>query len=200
VEHGTVIKYWRGGDNVKIYLASRSPQRKRLLETLGISFEVISPRFEEKPTDRPAAEESLYFAEEKARSVAPLCPESLIIGSDTLIDCEGQKIGKPAGDGDAYDILRKLSGREHRLYTAVVLLNTKEQTLKSHLEEVRVVFRPLSEKEIRDYIATGEPIGKAGGYAVQGEGRKLIREIDGDENAVVGLPLGPLKKWLLADG
>lgn len=181
---------------MKLTLASKSPRRKDLLQKSGLSFEVISPRFEEKPTSLSAAEETLYFAEEKARSVAALCPNALVIGSDTLIECDGKKLGKPKDKKDAIRILSALSGKQHVIHTAVVLLNTQTNSLLKHREEVQVTFKKLSQKEIETYVATGEPMGKAGAYAIQGKGKTLLEKVEGDEEAAIGLPLTTLKKWL----
>ena len=182
---------------MKLYLASTSPRRRNLLNTLGILFEVVTPRFEECPTELPPGEEADFFAEQKARSVADLCPNAWVIGCDTLISSEGEKLGKPSDDKEAFAILSKLSGKRHQVMTAIVLLNTSDSSLCRHLEVASVTFRPLTEKEIRDYIATGEPIGKAGAYAVQGKaGRQLIEKVEGDEEAVIGLPLKVIRGWL----
>lgn len=181
---------------MKLVLASTSPRRKELLNSLGLPFETAVPSFQERPTSLPAPEEALYFAEQKARSVEKLYPGSWIIAADTLIDCGGVKLGKPLHQEAAVGMLRKLSGRTHQLFTAVVFLDTKSGRIKRHLEKAEVTFRKLSMKEIRDYVATGEPFGKAGGYAVQGEGRRLIVKVAGDEEAVIGLPLKPLRGWL----
>ena len=106
-------------------------------------------------------------------------------------------MGKPSDDKEAFAILSKLSGKRHQVMTAIVLLNTSDSSLCRHLEVASVTFRPLTEKEIRDYIATGEPIGKAGAYAVQGKaGRQLIEKVEGDEEAVIGLPLKVIRGWL----
>lgn len=182
---------------MKLILASRSPRRCELLARLEIPFEVMEPRFEERPTLLPAGEEALHFAEQKARSVAGLCPDSWVIGADTLIGCEGQKIGKPATDEQARKMIQMLSGKKHQVFTAVILLDTGDGSLKRHLEKVTVTFRKLSEREIDNYVATGEPIAKAGGYAIQGKGRGLIAEVAGDEEAVIGLPLKILREWLV---
>ncbi len=184
-------------DVVKLYLASRSPRRRELLASLKIPFEVIAPRFEEIPTELSASEEALFLAERKARSVSDLCPDSLVIGSDTLIDCEGEKLGKPRDREDAEKILRKLSGKRHRVLTAVALLDTKAGTVKKHVGIAEVSFRVLSDQEIRDYVATGEPMGKAGAYAVQEKGRGLIAEIQGELDLVIGLPLKIIREWIM---
>lgn len=181
---------------MKLYLASTSPRRHELLSTLNIPFEVIPPAFEEKTTSLPASEEALYFSEQKARSVASLCPNALILASDTLIDCEGTKLGKPNDSQEAHRMLNLLSGKTHFLYTAVVLFNTQDQSLKKHLEKVEVTFHKLSDTEIQDYVASGEALGKAGAYAIQGKGGELIERIEGDRNAVIGLPLEPIRQWL----
>ena len=181
---------------LKLYLASTSPRRKDLLTTLGIPFEVIAPSFIEQATNLPAGEEALRFAEQKARSVAPQHPDALILGCDTLIACAGQKLGKPRDAADASRILQLLSGRTHQVHTALFLLETKNGAFKKHLETTRVTFRPLTDTEITAYIATGEPFGKAGGYAIQGKARPFVTKIDGDEDAVIGLPLKVLKQWL----
>lgn len=180
----------------KIYLASTSPRRQALLKTLNISFEVVPPRFIEVPTDLPAAKEALYCAEQKAKSVETLCPDALVIASDTLIDCEGIKMGKPHDTKEAMQMLAQLSGKTHTLYTAVVLLDTKNGTFKKHLEKVLVTFKPLTQKIIKDYVATGEPLDKAGAYAIQEKGQALVAKVEGELEAVIGFPLRMVKGWL----
>ena len=180
---------------MKIYLASTSERRKELLRSIGLSFETILPPFEESPTPLSAPDEALFFAEQKVRSVEKKCPNAWIVGSDTLIECQGKKLGKPKDKKDAAQMLTLLSGKTHNLFTAVVALNTANQTLKKHLEKVLVTFEPLTQKMIDDYIATEEPFGKAGAYAVQGKGSKLIEKVDGDIEAVIGLPTTPIIQW-----
>ena len=177
-------------------LASTSPRRKTLLETLGRPFTVIPPTFEENSSSLAAAEEALHFATLKAQSVAAACHGGLVIGADTLIDLDGVKIGKPRDAKDARDILTRLSGRAHTVITAVVLLNTITGTLQSYIGRTTVTFRTLNSDEINTYVATGEPMGKAGAYAIQENGRRFVTSIDGDEEVVIGLPLAPLRLWL----
>lgn len=181
---------------MKWVLASTSPRRRELLATLNIPFGIIEPLFEERPTGRSAKEEALYFAEQKALSVAAACPDSLVLASDTLIEYDGAIFGKPIDAEDARRMLKRLSGKTHRLFTAVVLLNTAKGEMQKHVERVEVAFRPLSAQDIAEYVATGESLGKAGAYAAQGEGKRLIHNIRGDINAVVGLPLDCIKNWL----
>ncbi len=182
---------------LKVYLASTSPRRLELLGTLGIPFQAISPRFEERPTDLPAAEEALYFAEQKARSVADLCPHAFVIASDTLIDCDGIKMGKPHDAKEAVQMLTQLSGKTHTVCTAVVLLDTESGDLKKHVERAAVTFKRLTQKTIEEYVATGEPLDKAGAYAIQEKGQVLISKVEGDVQAVIGLPVSMVKEWLI---
>jgi septum formation protein len=182
-----------------LILASTSPRRKDLLSRLGIPFDIVEPSCEETSTTLRAEEECLHFAEEKARSVAVLRPGALILASDTLISCDDEKLGKPKDDEDAFHILKKLSGRTHEVHTAVVLLGG-EKELK-HVETAKVTFRPMTDDEIRAYVSTGEPMGKAGAYAVQGRARSLfIENVEGDEEAVIGLPVALVAKWLAEIG
>ena len=181
---------------MKLYLASTSPRRRELLGSLGISFEVIPPLFEEHPTSFFPAKEAMVFAEEKAESVKDQCPDALVLASDTIVAIEGHKFGKPKDENDAVAMLKKLSGKTHQINTAVALLNTASGEKKSHLEIAHVTFRSLTEKEIRNYVATGEPMDKAGAYAIQGEAKGFVEKVYGDIDAVIGLPLAPIRQWL----
>ena len=181
---------------MQLILASTSPRRRELLATLGIPFKVVAPRFEETTTALPPHQEALYFAEQKARSVAADHPGSLILASDTLVACQGHKLGKPRGEAEAQEMLHLLSGRDHELFTALVLLNAASGEERKHIEKAIVSFHPLTSQQIVDYIATGEPMDKAGAYAVQGIGKSLVAKVDGDINAVIGLPLEPIQQWL----
>lgn len=180
----------------KLYLASTSPRRQELLSRLNLPYEVIEPQFRETPTKLSAEEECLWFAEAKARSVKSLCPNALVMGCDTLIECGGEKVGKPSNTEEATRILGKLSGRTHRVLSGVVLLDTRDDSLWKHLEIGRVTFRRLSTLDVAQYVATGEAMGKAGAYAVQGLARGLLIErVEGEEEAIIGLPLRALREW-----
>ena len=181
---------------MNLILASTSPRRQELLATLKLPFTVISPRFEEIPSDKIPAEEVQHQAFQKALSIATLYPEAHVIGSDTLVALGLEKLGKPKDDADAVQMLQKLSGKIHSVWTAVVLLHHAKQTMKVSIDQSFVVFRPLSPEEIHAYVATGEPLDKAGAYAVQGEGRKLISKIEGREDTIIGLTMEPLAGWL----
>lgn len=185
-------------------MASTSPRRKALLARLNIPFEVMSPAFDEVSLDDfSAKEEVLAFAEGKARSVAhgssqrgEGLKDCIVIGSDTLIEWEGKKIGKPKDAADAKRILCDLQGRSHVIWTGVFLMDTSDGTAQGFVEKVVVTLFPISAAEIEDYIKTGEPLDKAGAYAVQGMGRKFIRSLQGDPFAAMGLPLRPIRQFL----
>lgn len=181
----------------KLILASTSPRRKALLARLNLPFEVISPAFDEVSFDNfSAKEEALAFAEGKARSVAQGLKEGIVIGSDTLIEWEGKKIGKPRDAADAKRILCDLQGRSHVIWTGVFLMDMSDGTREGLVEKVTVTLFPMSAAEIEDYVRTGEPLDKAGAYAVQGVGRKFIRSLQGDPFAAIGLPLRPIRRFL----
>lgn len=180
-----------------IVLASTSPRRKEILSLLGLPFRVVAPKFEEILDEkRSMVEEVTAFAEGKARSVIETFPDSILIGSDTLIECEGEKIGKPRDPEDAKRILRRLSGRPHRIWTAVFLIDPLQPPTQMDVETVEVVMRAMAEVEIERYVATGEPLDKAGAYSLQGDGRRFIERLEGDYLAAVGLPLRPIVTFL----
>ena len=182
---------------MRLILASSSPRRKEILNLLGIPFQVIMPQFDEILTQhRAIADEVRDFALGKAQSVAKNRPQSIVIGSDTMISLEAEKIGKPVNIEHARDILRSLSGNVHRIYTSIVIIDGLGGAGLSVVEEVRVTMRRFSEDEINDYLARGESLDKAGAYSIQGYGRDLIEAIDGDYLAAVGLPLLPIADYL----
>lgn len=181
---------------MKLILASTSPRRRELLQRLNIAFEIVEPGFIEVETGLAPKKETLYLAEKKALSVAPDHPNTLILASDTLVVLDEKKLGKPQNSDDACHMLQSLANKKHEVYTAVVLLNTQDHSLKKHVEIASVTFRQLSDQEITDYVATGEPLDKAGAYAVQGGAKKFVTKVDGDLDAVIGLPLEPIRRWL----
>ena len=186
---------------MKLVLASASPRRKELLEMLGFAdFEIIPAKGEEIAPPGVGPEELVMaLSAQKAREVAGLCQkDALILAADTIVWAEGQVLGKPKNEEEAVAMLRRLSGREHRVYTGVTLLqNGAEQ---SRAEESRVFFRELSEEEIRAYVATGEPMDKAGAYGAQGKAALFVRKIEGDFFNVMGLPLCCLGEMLKEQG
>jgi septum formation protein len=186
---------------MKLILASTSPRRREILALLGLPFEVISPVFEEwVSSDLPVEEEVLSFALGKAKSVAVHHPEGIVVGSDTMIFLDGEKIGKPADEADAVRILRSLSGKTHQIYTGVAIIDRSGGPGLRMVEKVSVDMRPYTAKESEEYLYFNESLDKAGAYSIQGDGRKLIETIRGDYLAAVGLPLKPIAEYLSSRG
>jgi septum formation protein len=186
---------------MRIILASTSPRRREIMALLGLPFEVIAPEFDELPlSDRPIAEEVLDFALGKAQSVASDHPKSMVVGSDTMILINATKIGKPDGIADAKEMLRLLSGKTHRIFTSVAIIDDLGGPGLRIVKEVFVKMRDYSKKEIEHYLSCGESLDKAGAYSIQGEGRNLIESIRGDYLAAVGLPLKPIADYLKSRG
>lgn len=183
----------------KIILASASPRRRELLEQGGIPFTVIPSQAEEKiTTEQPgqAVEELSYLkcSDIYEKSLGDV----LVIGADTVVASEGKILGKPSSQKDAVKMLQSLQGREHEVYTGVTIMAREgnENRKKTFHEKTKVVFYPMSDEEIRSYVNTGEPMDKAGAYGIQGKSAVFIKEISGDYNNVVGLPLGRLYQEL----
>lgn len=157
---------------------------------LGLPFTIEAPPFEERVRPGvPAAEQALECAIGKSRSVAVLHPEALVVGSDTLIAVDDRVFGKPQVVAEARAMLSDLRGRPHRIHTAVALCCVAAQAERSVLVTVNVWMKAWTDADLDAYLATGESLGKAGGYAIQGGGAELIARIEGDYTAAVGLPL-----------
>jgi septum formation protein len=185
---------------MRLILASTSPRRKEILALLGIPFDVVAPRVEERfDRTRSAMEETRHWAAEKVRSVAKGHPDATVIGSDTLIEFDDAKIGKPNDHDDALDILQRLAGREHTVVSSVCVFGSKKIE-RIETEEVRVRMRRLPDDLLARYAFSDDPLDKAGAYAVQGDGEKLIERIAGDYLAVVGLPLRLVVRLLREEG
>ena len=180
-----------------IILASASPRRKELLNQARIPFVLRPSGFDEvlDMTGSPAekAEACAYF---KAAEVAEKTAGGLVLGADTIVVLDNAIFGKPVDDNEAFFMLSSLSGREHWVITGVALIDSARGTVRKSHELTRVRFAGLTPEEIRYYISTGEPEGKAGAYAVQGIGAMLVEHIDGCYTNVVGLPLMRVKKML----
>lgn len=172
----------------RIVLASASPRRRELLALIRIPHEVRPADIDESVRDGevPAAYTE-RLAREKATAIAASEPGALIIAADTTVVIDGEVLGKPADRDDAARMLRILGGRTNTVYTAVAV--ARDDRIESDLEVVTVTFRPLADDEIDSYIATGEPMDKAGAYGIQGYGATIVERIDGDYFAVMGLPL-----------
>ena len=172
----------------RVVLASGSPRRRDLLNLIGIEHEVRPANIDEtmRPREVPRRHAE-RLAREKASAVAMRDPDLITIGADTVVVINRKVLGKPADADDAARMLRLLSGREHTVITAVAV--SRGRKLRSAIEEVRVKFRRLRDDEIEAYIATGEPMDKAGAYGIQGYGATIVERIEGDYFAVMGLPL-----------
>jgi septum formation protein len=172
----------------RVVLASASPRRRDLLTLIGIAHEVRPANIDESMRPREAPRRHAErLAREKAIAIATRDPDLITIGADTVVVINRKVLGKPADAGDAVRMLRTLSGREHTVITAVAV--SRGRKLRSAIEEVRVKFRRLRDDEIEAYIATGEPMDKAGAYGIQGYGATIVERIEGDYFAVMGLPL-----------
>jgi len=184
-----------------VILASTSPRRHELLALLGIPFNVKNPSFDERlEADRPAIEQVRSFAQGKAQSIARQESDAIVLGSDTVIELDNDVIGKPVDLTDARAMLRRLAGRGHRVHTAVALVCSARAIDTVALSTTVVRMKPFDERVHERYLATGESLGKAGAYSIQGEGGNLIDSIDGDFPTVVGLPLRLVAQLLTQAG
>ena len=185
----------------QIILASSSPRRYDILKRAGIPFTVEDGGYQEDLSlPLPPQELVIYLAEGKAQAIAVRHPDALIIGADTVVVSDGQVFGKAESDGEAREMLRKLNGRTHSVFTGFVIIDTKTGKKIGRAVETKVTFRTLSDEEIESYVATGEPLGKAGGYAIQGAASRFVEKIEGDMDNVVGLPLAALLEELAKFG
>jgi septum formation protein len=182
---------------MNLVLASGSPRRRELLALAGLAFEVCPPKVLEAvdPALSPS-ELARALAAQKARAVALARPGACVLGADTLVALNGQILGKPPDEARAAATLRLLSGKTHSVHTGVCLLWGGQTRCFS--QETRVTFYPLTEEEIAAYVATGEPMDKAGAYGIQGRGGLLVKKIAGDYWNVVGLPLAAVARALRA--
>ncbi len=186
---------------MRLVLASTSPRRKELLALLGLPFEVRSPHFEERIIPgRAAADQAAFFARGKAQSAAARDPEAVVLGSDTVIELDGAVFGKPNDLAEAEAMLRRMAGREHLVHTAVSIRCIARALDRTELSTARVRMKPYDAGRLDRYLATGESLGKAGGYSIQGDGAELIESLDGDFPTVVGLPLKLVAKILAQAG
>ena len=183
----------------RIVLASQSPRRRELLALIGVPHEVKPAGIDEVmlPGESPPAHAE-RLAREKAELVAAGERGAVVIGADTIVVLDGEVLGKPADAVEARATLRRLSGRTHTVFTAVAV--TRDGTTASGVEKVEVTFRPLTDSAIEDYVATGEPMDKAGAYGIQGYGAVIVERVHGDYFAVMGLAIGLLVELLARSG
>lgn len=196
---------------MKIVLASASPRRRELLAGLGLDYTVLASGVEEQITEREPAKVVEELSAQKAGDVLQRLlaagsrkedseEELLVIGADTIVAVEGQILGKPADEKDGAEMLKRLSDRQHQVYTGVTLYHWRRgETRRCTFHEcTQVWFYPMTQEEISWYISTGEPMDKAGAYGIQGLGSRFVKAIEGDYNNVVGLPVARLYQELKA--
>ena len=201
---------------MRIILASGSPRRRELLEQIGLEFEIMVSHSEENAHHKSPEKLVEALSRQKAEAVFHMLPTDeavLVIGADTVVARKGSVLGKPKNKKGAEKMLSKLSGKAHKVYTGVTLLYRRSGTdgpegtdssakvqRKTFHEVTKVRFFPLTEEEIKAYVATGDPMDKAGAYGIQGFFARYVESIEGDYNNVVGLPVGRLyqeaKEWL----
>ena len=181
----------------KIVLASASPRRRELLAAAGVIFQVCASDSEEKITSEKPEEIVCELALQKATAVAlnfDMEEGTIVIGADTIVSSKNEILGKPSDESDAFETLKMLQGNTHQVYTGVTVMVKKNGKWEeiSFSESTDVSFYPVSDEEIRAYIASGEPMDKAGSYGIQGGFGIYVREIRGEYTNVVGLPVGRL--------
>ena len=179
----------------RLILSSRSPRRRELLKAMGYEFETCSPDVDEH-VSAPADEAVAILARRKADAAARQISSGWILASDTLVSLDGRALGKPADGAEAARMLRALSGRTHDVFTGVCLLDaaTGRQTVRVARTQVR--FRLISDGEIDQYIQTGEPMDKAGAYAIQGGAGRFVEALDGSFENVMGFPVDDVREML----
>ena len=178
-----------------LILASGSPRRRELLARMGYSFEICTPDVDEHVTGH-ARDIVRTLAERKARAAAAHYEDGVIIASDTLVSLDGAPLGKPVDAREVREMLTALSGREHEVFTGVCVLDAKTGRCETRSVRTGVTFRALAPGEIEAYIATGEPMDKAGAYAIQGGAGKFVGALDGELENVIGFPVAEVREML----
>jgi len=187
-------------DKSRLILASASPRRQELLRQAGIAFTVHAAHInEDQRAGEPPVEYALRLAREKAQAIAQHYPQSYVLGADTIVVIDGESLGKPLDAADAMRMLRRLSGREHQVTTAVAVVSPGGNTAVRS-STTKVCFREITDAEIAQYAAGGEPMDKAGAYAIQGGASRWANRIVGEFSNVVGLPLSLVTELLRSSG
>ena len=181
-----------------LILASGSPRRRELLDLMGLTYTVETPDVDESFSGRPS-ETVMEISRRKAAAVAARHSDSIIIAADTLVFADGA-LGKPHTPERAKEMLRSLAGNWHHVYTGITVINTRSGRILRNVDKTRVHLVPMTEQEIEAYVATGEPLDKAGAYGIQGMGGMFVDRIDGSYSNVVGLPMSMLRIMLAQVG
>ena len=188
-----------GSHSPRLILASASPRRQELMKLLRFNFEVRASGVPEEPrSGESPVQLVMRLARAKAEAIRDTRPEAWVVGADTVVVCGSEVLGKPESPEAAGDMLRKLSGRAHEVLTGICILHL--QLRHASFVETTVRFAELCNRDIQEYVATGEPLGKAGAYAIQGYGSRFIQGIHGCYFNVVGLPLAHLHRTLMQMG
>ena len=181
--------------SVPLVLASGSPRRRALLSAMGYTFEICTPDVDEH-VEGHARDIVRTLSERKALAAATHYVRGVVIASDTLVSLDGRPLGKPVDREDAYRMLRALSGREHEVFSGVCVLDASSLRREVRVVRTGVHFRTLSDEEIHAYIDTGEPMDKAGAYAIQGGAGAFVTHLDGSYENVVGFPVDDVREML----
>ena len=180
---------------MSIILASQSPRRQELLGKIVSEFRALPAAIDESIKGELTAEDYvLEMAQKKAQFIFKQNPESLVIGSDTIVTIDGKILGKPLDDEDAFNMLAKLSGRKHLVHTSLYMMNASQ--IEQKIVSAEVSFFHLTDEEIHTYLATGDHRDKAGSYGIQGEAALFVEKISGDYYAIVGFPIAHVKRML----
>lgn len=179
----------------RLILASGSPRRRELLARMGYTFEILVPDVDEH-VDGAAREVVGVLSLRKAEAVAAQLSDGVVIASDTLVSLNGEALGKPQDATDAHRMLRELSGNTHEVFTGVTLIDAATGRTESRVVRTGVRFRALDDEEIRAYIRTGEPMDKAGAYAIQGGAHDFVEALDGSYENVIGFPVEDVRELL----
>lgn len=181
---------------MELILASQSPRRRAILSGMGIAYQTeVCTEPERIPYGLSVSDTVMFLAAQKAEFALRLHPDACVIGADTIVELDGQIIGKPTSPEDAVHTLRRMQGRWHTVHTGLAVLKQNYSDIR--FVTTRVRFRPMSETEIRWYVSTGEPLDKAGSYGAQGLGSVFVDSIEGNYFNVVGLPSPVLYEMLL---
>lgn len=185
----------------RIILASQSPRRRQLLTQMGIAFEVVPSDFDEYLDDnRPPESVAVELALGKALAVAEKYPDSIVIGSDTIVTIDGKQLGKPCDKAEAYAMLKHLSGTHNEVTTGVVVVRKADGTQLTGADIAHVYFKPYNAEAVAKYVETGDPLDKAGAYGIQSGAAPLIDHIDGNHDTIIGLPTRVLAEQLASVG
>ena len=187
---------------MRYILASGSPRRKEILTRMGLAYEVLVSEVSEEHEDMPPEQIVLELSRRKAEAVAAILQnhqteeDTCVIAADTLVAIDGEVLGKPADRRESYQMIRRISGREHQVYTGVALIKLPEGKVDSFYEGTDVYVKPLTEDEIRVYVDTGEGDDKAGAYAIQGGFAPYVTHTQGPLDNVIGFPYAAIKEIL----